>query len=430
MFFSFKFCFLAGLFLCTCCQARSGVKAQPLHVAADTVNYTVLGQPKKGELIIKDTIELDNKRCVLPEGITLSFNGGLIKNGTLVGSKTKLKSSGACFDRVRILGTWDVPVIKSSLFRDLSYDNALKDVMALSDSSVKNKIIIEEGEYQVTAYKNGDICVPITSSTTFILNGTIKLTPNDYRNYYIIHVEGNNITIEGKGAVIGDKHFHTGDSGEWGMGISFQNAHHVTLKGLTVKDCWGDCIYVGGESSDINIEDCLLDHGRRQGISITSANGVVIKNSIITNVGGTAPQYAIDIEPNKGNTVDNIVIQSVVAKDCVGGFLVYGKAEGARVGHVSINKSIVMNNTVLAISIMKCDVFRMEKCKIIQKPVQRVMHFEDIGDVRVWNNSYHNEGRTSQVFEGRKRVFTEGNRYTPITISGCGKTSFSNNIEK
>ena len=350
------------IFMCSCGQARSGVKAQPLPTAIDTVSYVVLGQPKEGNLTIKDTIDLENRKCVLPEEISLNFKGGLVKNGTLVGNNTKLRSSGACFDRVRIMGTWSVPVISTSLFCNLNYDNALKDVVALSNPAVKNKIIIGRGDYQVSAYKNGDVCLPVNSNTELVINGTIRLTPNNFTNYYILQAEGHDIKIKGKGTIIGDKHTHTGKKGEWGMGINLDHAHNVIIKGLNIKECWGDCIYVGSESSDVRIEDCLLDHGRRQGISITSADGVTIKNCSITNVGGTAPEYAIDVEPNKGETVDNVTIEEVKVKDCRGGFLVYGKAPNAHVGKVVINNCCIEGARKIPISIIKCLSARVEKC--------------------------------------------------------------------
>ncbi len=417
--------------LSSCGQAKSGAIAQPLSFATDTVEYVVLGQPTKGEIIINDTINLCNRKCILPEGITLSFKGGLIRNGTLVGNKTKLNSSKACFERVRISGTWNVITIRSSLFLDLSYDNALKDVVALSDSTVNNRIVIEEGDYQVTANKNGDVCIPIASNTDLIINGTIRLKPNDYRNYYIIQANGNNITMRGRGSIIGDKHVHTGRSGEWGMGINLDNAHNVMIKGLTIKDCWGDCIYVGNESSDVRIENCLLDHGRRQGVSITSANGVTIKNCTITNVCGTAPEYAIDVEPNKDDTVDNVIIERVLAKDCMGGFLVYGRAPNAHVGKVTLRNCTVEYNKMLAISVQKCDVLKVEKCHVRQKPVQRVMSFEDIGNVTVINNSYHNdEGALGKILWRVRRANDNDATYTPVAVNGCKKTRFENNREK
>lgn len=412
-----KFQFYLLAFLSSCGNANSSsMEAQSLPIATDTIDYRVLGQQKDGEIVVNGSIDLGNRKCILPEGVMLNFKSGFIKNGTLVGNQTKLKSSQACFDRVRILGSWNVPVIKSTLFRDLSYDNAMKDVVALSDSTVKNKIVIEKGDYVVTAYKNGDVCIPVYSNTDVIIKGTIRITPNDYRNYNIIQLEGNHITIKGNGTIIGDKHTHTGKSGEWGMGINLHNAQHVLIKGITVRDCWGDCIYVGSESTDVRIEDCLLDHGRRQGISITSANGVMIKNCTITNVGGTAPEYGIDVEPNGGDVVDNIVMEKVVAKNCQGGFLVYGKAKNARVGRVAMRNCTVEYNRKMAVKIVKCDAFKMEKCHVRLKSAQRAMDFADIGDVTVVNNTCH--------FDDKK-----ASTVNPITVNRCGKRRVENNRE-
>ena len=350
------------LMLFSCCQGNADIKANVLHVTEESVTFEVLGQHKGSEIIVKDTIDLGNRECRIPEGFTLRFKGGIIKNGTLVGNMTRLHCTKACFNRVKIEGTWNVPVIKSSMFYDLSYDNALKDVVALTNPEVKNKIIIEKGNYQVTAYRNGDVCLPLCSNTDFVLNGTITLTPNNYINYYIIQAEGNNIKIRGNGVVIGDKHTHTGNKGEWGMGINLVNAHHVSIYGLTIKDCWGDCIYVGTESSNVKIKNCKLDNGRRQGISITSANGVKISNCTISNVSGTAPEYAIDIEPNRNETVDNVQIENVNVNNCKGGILAYGKAPNAKIGKVIIKNCSIVGARKMPISLVRCLTAKVEKC--------------------------------------------------------------------
>ena len=343
-----------SMFITSCGYSQPRVVAG-LPEPIDTVSYSVLGPTKNGSIIIRDTIDLGNQLCIIPADITISFKGGYVKNGALEGNNTKLKSCSTCFEKVRILGTWNVPVIKSSLFGDLTYDNALRDVVALASPTVNNRVYIEKGTYQVSANYNDDVCIPIGNYTELILDGDIWLTPNDYRNSNIIRATGNNIMIRGKGTICGDKHTHIGNSGEWGMGIDVEDGHNVLISDLTIKDCWGDCIYVGSKSTDVKIQKCKLNHGRRQGISITSANGVKIKNCIITNVGGTNPEYAIDVEPNKGEEVDNVVIEGVTVDKCRGGFLVYGKANNAKVGKITIKNSSLTNVPKMPISLQKCD---------------------------------------------------------------------------
>lgn len=372
------------LMLFSCCQRNADVKANVLHVTEESVIFEILGQHKGSEIIIKDTTDLGNRKCRIPKGVTLRFKGGIIKNGTLIGNETKIKTTKTCFNRVKIEGTWNVPVIKSSMFGDLSYDNALKDVVALANPEIKNKIIIEKGNYQVTAYRNGDVCLPLCSNTDFVLNGTITLTPNNYTNYYIIQAEGNNIKIHGNGSIIGDKHTHTGNKGEWGMGVDLKQAHHVSIYGLTIKDCWGDCIYVGTESSNVKIKDCKLDNGRRQGISITSANGVKISNCTISNVYGTAPEYAIDVEPNKDQIVDNVTIKNVSVNNCKGGFLVWGGAPNAKIGTVSIKNCSIETTQKRAIQLVKCTYAKVNKC-IIKSSHKDPIYHEKVGEAVIRN---------------------------------------------
>lgn len=256
----------------------------------------------------------------ITKDISLKKKHGVIKNGILIGNNTRINAEGTLFEKVTIKGVWNVPEISTTLFADLSYENALRDVVALANPKVKNRIVIEKGEYKVKAEQKAKVCVPLCSNTDFILKGTIHLEPNEFKHYYIIQANGKNIRIRGNGTIIGDKHTHTGKEGEWGMGIILNGAMNATISGLTIKDCWGDCIYVGGNSRNVIIENCKIDGGRRQGISVTKANGVTIRNCVITNFSGTNPQYAIYVEPNRRDSVDNILIENVTVRDCEGGF--------------------------------------------------------------------------------------------------------------
>lgn len=347
---------IASIFVsfCSCGHGKTNNKGG-LPLATDTISVEMLGQMVKGTIIIQDTIDLNNSVCFIPNGVSLNFRDGYIKNGTLVGDNTRVKSEKTCFSRVTILGSWHVPVINTDMFEDLSYENALKDVIALSSSSIKNKIIIREGNYCVAAYKDGEACLNIKSNTELVINGNISLCPNDLKKCYIINISGSNIKISGKGIIKGDKHTHTGKSGEWGMGINLYKAHHVKIYGLNICDCWGDCIYVGNESTDIEICNCKLDNGRRQGISITSADNVYIKDCVVSNVYGTAPEYAIDIEPNKGQTVSNVRIKGVTVNNCIGGIYLCGVASNAEIGNVSIRQCKIIGVSKTPIMLQKCN---------------------------------------------------------------------------
>lgn len=416
------------ILICSCGQGSNIATARSLPVIKDTVSFDVIGDKDFGVVVIKDTIDLKNRLCIIPSGITLSFKGGIIKNGALVGNMTKLKSSQPCFDCVRILGTWNVPIVKSTYFRDLSYDNALKDVVAMANPRVKNTVIIDEGVYHVTAMENSDACIPLCSNTDVILYGKIILTPNAYTNYYIIKIQGDNINLRGNATLEGDKHTHLGKVGEWGMGINIDHSNNVTVSGLTIKDCWGDCIYVGGESEDIIIEKCSLDHGRRQGISITSAKRVTIKDCSISNVAGTLPEYAIDIEPNKGNDINKVVIDNVNVSNCKGGVMANGRAEGAYVGTVIIKNCNIQADNRPAVNLGKCRKVKVLKCTIIQQSTPRGINCEEINDLVIKGNNIQQNylGNTPGIKTIVKQFGKD--RLNPIRTDQCDSMRIRNNI--
>ncbi len=142
-------------------------------------------------------------------------------------------------------------------------------------------------------------------------------------------VEGvRNVTIAG-GTVVGERAAHRGDSGEHGMGIAIYNSADVTVRGVTVRDCWGDGIYIGGRgfdgrSTNVRIEQCLCDGNRRQGLSIAAVDRCTVTGGRFVNTRGIMPAAGIDIEPNYGNVggltrpkdgATNIVIEGAECSD-------------------------------------------------------------------------------------------------------------------
>ncbi|MGG0341953.1 hypothetical protein ABEY50_18005 [Priestia megaterium] len=100
------------------------------------------------------------------------------------------------------------------------------------------------------------------------------------------------------------------------MVIGSQAANTV-LRDIQISKMWEDGIYVGRAYASINgkIHNVLCDQNRRQGVSITYANGVVIRDSEFIDTSGTLPEAGIDIEPNPNNYTKNIVLDNI---NCMG----------------------------------------------------------------------------------------------------------------
>lgn len=145
---------------------------------------------------------------------------------------------------------------------------------------------------------------------------TIKIKPVADEYYHVIGAKGNtkisNLTI------IGERDEHVGTSGEWGMGIHLSNSNYAHIENVTVKNCWGDGIYIGSENSDtgengcanVTITNCIIDNNRRNGISVINCDKFVIDGCTISNTHGTNPQSGVDIERNFDNEITEGIVKN------------------------------------------------------------------------------------------------------------------------
>ncbi len=90
---------------------------------------------------------------------------------------------------------------------------------------------------------------------------------------------------------------------EWRHGLVFSGCRDVLVQDLTIEQTGGDGIYLGASSktgSNRNVVirrvDCHANH--RQGISVISAENLLIEDCRLRHTQGTAPQAGIDFEPN------------------------------------------------------------------------------------------------------------------------------------
>jgi len=106
---------------------------------------------------------------------------------------------------------------------------------------------------------------------------------------------------------------------EWRHGLAFFGCRDVRVEDLRIEKTGGDGIYLGTGSDKIpngNVlikgVDCNANH--RQGISIISAENLLIDHCLLRNTAGTAPQAGIDFEPNDpADVLINCVVKNCVA---------------------------------------------------------------------------------------------------------------------
>lgn len=285
---------------------------------------------KADEYVVRHRYNLSGETIKIPEGARLVFKGsGSVTNGTLIGQRSSLKvnSKKTVFYDIAISGLWNVEEIFSNWFDfgEIADDNTrnFQNLCILTDDDCHGVIHISEGDYPVELTSDNISCLKPNSNTEIVLDGNIMLQPNALKEYNIIDItKKTNVIISGNGSVVGDVDKHIGRYGEWGMGLNITSSKDITIKDIHIKNCWGDCIYLGQSkiasdeySENVRIEHVTCEAGRRQGLSLIAGKNIQIKNSRFINTGKikyTAPGRGIDIEPNDNKTV----VQNILIEDC------------------------------------------------------------------------------------------------------------------
>ncbi|MGD0961011.1 MAG: glycosyl hydrolase family 28-related protein, partial [Methylomonas sp.] len=167
-------------------------------------------------------------------------------------------------------------------------------------------VLIPNGTYMINAATGLHLASNMTLALS--IGAELVVIPNNLTNYNAILINGvSNVSVVG-GSLLGDRNAHLATTGEWGMGVMVLNSHNVYLDTVTSANMWGDGFYISDSSANVTVCNAVADNNRRQGLTVTSANGVVIENSTFQNTNGTYPSSGIDIEPNNGETINNIQI--------------------------------------------------------------------------------------------------------------------------
>lgn len=118
----------------------------------------------------------------------------------------------------------------------------------------------------------------------------------------------NNVKLKGYNAIFRmRKDDYTGSDysdSEWRHVLQLMGVSNVTVNGLSFQSSGGDGIYIGpSEDSDrlpcrnVTIRDCDAYNNFRQGMSVLSAENLLVENCTFRNTIGRAPQAAVDLEP-------------------------------------------------------------------------------------------------------------------------------------
>jgi hypothetical protein len=297
---------------------------------------------------VNNIIDLQGRSWTLSKNDILLFEGqGKLSNGVVVGDNTIIRANKTeVFSNVILKGTFKSEAAFSEWF-GIKSDCALSDNKAFvsgTDYTLEfnnlflfDNVAIAPGTYMV---RGGLRCrdnqtINGNGATLKSLNKGICIKIDGGKSDPIRNVKIKNLNIVG-GKIDFD------DITEFWDGIEIGYAKDVVIEGVSVEYCRGDGFYIGtgiGKVRDkripqnIKLVNIRAYHNHRQGLSITRAKGVLIKNSEFCYTEGMPPQRGIDIEPNCRQCEDgswnvgiceNIVIDSCLFKgNAVAGLVLF-----------------------------------------------------------------------------------------------------------
>ncbi|MFC1760900.1 right-handed parallel beta-helix repeat-containing protein [Planctomycetota bacterium] len=208
-----------------------------------------------------------------------------------------------------------------------------QSIQAAMDCRAKRIIIEDMGRPWVIT----TIRLPSDKEIIFEPGVVVEAKRGEFRGKYacLFQAEGRkNLTIRGTGATF---RMHKSDYrkppyelAEWRHALSIRGCENVLIEGLTLSKSGGDGIYLGAGSNgeanlNVTIRRVVCDENHRQGISVITAENLLIEDCVFRNTQGTIPQSGIDLEPNHSDErLVNCVLRNCRSENNVGhAYLIY-----------------------------------------------------------------------------------------------------------
>ncbi len=348
-----------------------------------------LSSTKEGETInLNCILDLEGKTINLPKNVTITFDKGEIKNGTLnfaengkidgqllnasvtIDGKAQLISDEFEF----IPNKWGI--VEGKTTDEVSREN--RDVFEETMQKINDlggktfKIDKMDAYFNVDESKTAPTQFPALTAITLPKSDfTLKMTDNTHlrmqpngaiRPTLLATFTANNITIDG-GVLHGDRDEHDyttiSSTHEWGHLLRITGTKNSVFKNIKFEDATGDAIDVHalGHSFDPNYTYCdnvlitnnTMIRSRRNHISITDGRNITVEKNDFIDASihteksrGVAPGFAIDVEAVRHGNPRGI---SEIAEDI---FIRNNTENGSRIGAVTVHtgdKVTIEDNT-------------------------------------------------------------------------------------
>ena len=240
-----------------------------------------------------------------------------------------------------------------------------------------------------------------------------------------------NVTLRGPGATLrmrrADYDAPPYAKAEWRHVLTIKSCANIRVYGLTLAESGGDGIYLGSAKSGvsnvgIHIKDVICDKNYRQGISVITAENLLIENTVMRDTAGTAPAAGIDFEPNHSSER----LKNCVLRDCV-------TENNQGDGYEFYLPNLTRASEPVAIRLENC---RSSGDRTAVRVITGNADEEAVRGAMVFSGCRFEKSRKDGVTVGRKPALGMALTFERCVIAGCAEGStamsdllFSNRIE-
>ncbi|MDH7446566.1 NosD domain-containing protein [Aquimarina sp. 2201CG14-23] len=318
-------------------------------VTTDTpCDFDLSGIAANSTVNINCILDLKGETINLPANVNFDFDGGDIKNGTLVFSSGYIDGRILNSDlTIQGNATLKEPTFKFTPARwdNIQQGTTTSEIAQKNNTELENLMLFIKGmggtTFEINNFDAYFEVSKVTSTTTnqnfyptvesinvpsdFTLSMTdnthLRVFPNSRKNYCLLGIrEVSNVIVRG-GNLHGDRPQHDDNSQEgphaFGMVLIIHGATNVTVTGVRMVDGTGDGLDINGvgftfqpdykPSHNIRVLDCVFDNNRRNNLSITDGYDILVDGNTFLNAGvdnpgsiGMAPGFALDVEAFRG----------------------------------------------------------------------------------------------------------------------------------
>lgn len=177
--------------------------------------------------------------------------------------------------------------------------NGTRDYTSYLQSAINKYTNITFPGFPILVHANG-LKIPSNTTITFLPGSQLLVVPNNLPNYNVLRIYNVSNVVLNSPVIIGERYGHLGDDGQWGQGIGIIGSKNITLNSPNVTNCWGDGIYLASidtlNNHNIVINNAYCRANRRNGISVTSAVGLLLESPYCGYSDGSPPAAGIDFE--------------------------------------------------------------------------------------------------------------------------------------